>query len=132
MTNQIGKKIKLLRLQKGIGLNTLAARLEVSPGYLSNLENGKTETLHLSFLSKVEHELNASQCFFCSNPLSEKSSFDSFRFRSERVHQLLCSLKSHNLQAAEFLLSVLEHGIETFFKENQLDKLAKHSLEDYH
>ena len=37
-----GKKIKELRIQMGLTQNEVAAALEVTPGYISNVENGRT------------------------------------------------------------------------------------------
>ena len=36
-----GKRIKELRIQMGLTQNEVAAALEVSPGYISNVENGR-------------------------------------------------------------------------------------------
>lgn len=37
-----GRKIKELRLKMGLTQNEVAADLEVTPGYISNVENGRT------------------------------------------------------------------------------------------
>ena len=37
-----GEKIKELRLKMGLTQNEVAADLEVTPGYISNVENGRT------------------------------------------------------------------------------------------
>ena len=37
-----GKRIKELRIQMGLTQNEVAAALEVTPGYISNVENGRT------------------------------------------------------------------------------------------
>ncbi|MCU0094333.1 helix-turn-helix transcriptional regulator [Bacillus sp. OR9] len=58
MINEIGTHIRTLRTQKGIGLNTFAKQLGVSPAYLSNLETGKTDTIQLSLLQKLQDELH--------------------------------------------------------------------------
>lgn len=44
-----GKKIKKLRLDKGLTQNDVANALNVSPGYICNVENGRT-TLSLRLL----------------------------------------------------------------------------------
>ncbi|MCC2485916.1 helix-turn-helix domain-containing protein, partial [Bacillus pacificus] len=38
MITQLGQTIRNLRKQKGISLQNFAEQIEVSPGYLSNLE----------------------------------------------------------------------------------------------
>ena len=43
MDNYIyGKKIKELRIKMGLTQNEVATSLEVTPGYISNVENGRT------------------------------------------------------------------------------------------
>ena len=37
-----GKKIKELRIKMGLTQNEVATALEVTPGYISNVENGRT------------------------------------------------------------------------------------------
>lgn len=37
-----GAKIKELRLKMGLGQNDVAAALDVTPGYICNVENGRT------------------------------------------------------------------------------------------
>ena len=54
--SQLGQEIRRLRLQAGITLRGLAARLDVSPAHLSDLEHnrrGPSEKL----LRKIAHEL---------------------------------------------------------------------------
>lgn len=57
MISEIGSKIRFIRQKKGIGLNTYAEKLGVSPAYLSNLETGKTDTIQLSLLEKLQEDL---------------------------------------------------------------------------
>ena len=58
MLQHLGKTIRTLRKHKGITLNELASTLHVSPGYLSNLETMKTDTVSLAFLEQIQEELN--------------------------------------------------------------------------
>jgi transcriptional regulator with XRE-family HTH domain len=57
MIEDIGAKIRNVRRNRGISLNTYAEKLGVSPAYLSNLETGKTDTIQLSLLAKLQTEL---------------------------------------------------------------------------
>ena len=53
MIQNLGQTIRNLRKQKGISLQNFAEQIEVSPGYLSNLETQKTDTISLTLLSKL-------------------------------------------------------------------------------
>lgn len=124
MLSNLGNKIKTIRIQKGIGLNKLANRLGVSPAYLSNLENGKSETIQLSFLKKLQEELNLSLCSFCDKELIKKE-YDPLEYRAQRVSQLLSQIASQNPNAAEYLISVIEKGAELFSKPNPSQEIYK-------
>jgi len=109
MLNQLGSLIRTSRKQKGISLNEFAERLGVSAGYLSNLETGKTVTINLSLLEKLQEELNLL-------PIKEidEANNDEFRYRIEKVFELLIQLNQKNPNEAEYLLSFVEKGIELF------------------
>lgn len=57
MIQQLGQQIRQLRKRKGIGLNEFAKELEVPTGYLSNLETGKSDTIKLDVLERIQGEL---------------------------------------------------------------------------
>jgi transcriptional regulator with XRE-family HTH domain len=57
MIEDIGAKIRNVRRNRGISLNTYAEKLGISPAYLSNLETGKTDTIQLSLLAKLQADL---------------------------------------------------------------------------
>ena len=56
MLENVGATIRMLR-EKGISLNNFAATLDVSAGYLSHLETGKTDNIPLRLLPKLQEEL---------------------------------------------------------------------------
>lgn len=115
MINEFGQKIRTLRLQQGIGLNTLASRLDVSPAYLSNLENGKTETIYLSFLNKLQEELNTEIPILLGlSNFEHNQEYDEFRFRLQHASLLLEKLQKLHPSFAEYLLSLVEQGVSLF------------------
>ncbi|MGH1143293.1 helix-turn-helix domain-containing protein [Bacillus pseudomycoides] len=105
MINEIGKHIRTLRTQKGIGLNTFAKQLGVSPAYLSNLETGKTDTIQLSLLQKLQDELQLI--------IMDNFSFiqDETQYRITRASTLLHSLIQQDETLGYYLLETLERGI---------------------
>lgn len=111
MLNQLGKIIRESRNQKGISINDYAAKLGVSAGYLSNLETGKTDTINLSLLEKLQEEFH----LFPSDALNEHLN-DQFRIRVKRISDLLTKLNEHNSDEAEYLLSLVEKGLDLFNK----------------
>jgi len=114
MLNEIGFVIRKLRIQKGIGLNDFANILDVSAGYLSNLETGKTDTILLSVLDKIQKELN----IFPIESLSKMETDSEFEYRVNRANSLLIQLHDKNKKQSEYLLTTIEQGIEVFNEEN--------------
>ncbi|PFR37916.1 helix-turn-helix domain-containing protein [Bacillus thuringiensis] len=106
MINEIGKHIRTLRTQKGIGLNTFAKQLGVSPAYLSNLETGKTDTIQLSLLQKLQDELHLITIDNSSLTLDET------KYRIARASTLLHNLIQHDKALGCYLLETLEKGID--------------------
>jgi transcriptional regulator with XRE-family HTH domain len=105
----LGRTIRLLREKKGITLNAYAQELGVSPGYLSNLETGKTETIQLSLLKRLSSELGL--------PLLEDVEPNhEIDLRIQRAHRLLTELDKQHPHAVDYLLSTLEEGIKAFKK----------------
>ncbi|CAI8989874.1 Transcriptional regulator, XRE family [Bacillus sp. IT-79MI2] len=106
MINEIGKHIRTLRTQKGIGLNTFAKQLGVSPAYLSNLETGKTDTIQLSLLQKLQDELHLITIDNSSLALDET------KYRIARASTLLHNLIQQDKAFGYYLLETLEKGID--------------------
>jgi transcriptional regulator with XRE-family HTH domain len=120
MIKEFGHRIRTLRLQQGISLNALASRLDVSPAYLSNLENGKTETIHLSFLNKLQEELNTEiPALLGSSNIEKNQEDDEFHFRLQHVSLLLERLQKLHPSFAEYLLSMVEQGVSLFSAQQQ-------------
>lgn len=132
MINEFGQRIRTLRLQQGIGLNALASRLDVSPAYLSNLENGKTETIYLSFLNKLQKELNTEIPILLGlSHFEHNQEYDEFRFRLQHASLLLERLQKLHPSFAEYLLSIIEQGVSLFPVQQEHLSKAK-TLQDYH
>lgn len=104
MLDQFGKQIRELRERKGISLNEFARELDVSPGYLSNLETGKSDTVKLRVMERLQTELNVL-------PLSSTSYLSS---RLQQLEQKLLTLEAKDPRAAEYLINSLEDGIDWF------------------
>jgi transcriptional regulator with XRE-family HTH domain len=112
MLEHIGQRIRTLRKQKGISLNAFAEKLNVSPAYLSNLETGKTDTIQLSLLEKLQEELSLL-------PVETTHSNDSeFDIRIQHVMRQLNELEQKHPEIADYLLSTLERGVHLFLNEN--------------
>ncbi|MDO6655928.1 helix-turn-helix domain-containing protein [Anaerobacillus sp. 1_MG-2023] len=112
MLSNLGPRIRIIRQQKGISLNSFAEKLGVSPGYLSNLETGKTDTIQLSIIDILNKELG----IFPNEDLKENDDDNEFVFRLKRNMQLLNILHNNSPQETEYLIAVLEKGIDFFQK----------------
>ncbi|MCX2829457.1 helix-turn-helix transcriptional regulator [Bacillus pseudomycoides] len=106
MIHELGKHIRTLRTQKGIGLNTFAKQLGVSSAYLSNLETGKTDTIQLSLLQKLQDELHL---ITMDNSLLIQ---DEIKYRITRASTLLHNLIQQDKALGYYLLETLEKGID--------------------
>ncbi|MCM3167925.1 helix-turn-helix domain-containing protein [Peribacillus frigoritolerans] len=104
MLEHLGQQIRQLRVRKGKGLNEFAKELHVSAGYLSNLETGKSETIKLDILEKIQEELKVL-------PIDSMSSFSQ---RMKRIEQDITELEKKDPLYAEFLLQNIENSIEWF------------------
>ncbi|MBJ8018186.1 helix-turn-helix domain-containing protein [Bacillus cereus group sp. N34] len=122
MISELGKHIRTLRNQKGIGLNIFAKQLGVSPAYLSNLETGKTDTIQLSLLQKLQDELH----------LITMDNFsliqDETKYRIARASTLLQILIQQNEAFGYYLLETLEKGIYL----SQVSPTSDNNEQDYY
>ena len=102
MLKHLGQEVRQLREQKGKTLNEFAKELNVSTGYLSNLETGKSDNIKLVVLEKIQEELKVL-------PLDITSSFS---LRLRRIEQNLAELDKTDPFYAEFLIQNIETSIE--------------------
>ncbi|WP_044784543.1 helix-turn-helix domain-containing protein [Bacillus thuringiensis] len=110
MLQNLGQTIRALRKHKGITLNEFADKLNVSPGYLSNLETAKTDTITLSLLEKLQEELNLIPA------LTQKSDSEhhELHFRLQRLCQALQQVHDTNSQLADYFIDHVEKGLELY------------------
>ncbi|MGE7604018.1 helix-turn-helix domain-containing protein [Peribacillus sp. NPDC097675] len=102
----LGQQIRQLREKKGKGLNEFAKELNVSAGYLSNLETGKSDTIKLTILEKIQEYLKVL-------PIDSTSNVSQ---RINRIEQHIKDLEKKDPLYAEFLLQNVESSIEWFKK----------------
>ena len=110
MLQNLGQHIRTLRTQKGIGLNVFAEQLGVSSGYLSNLETGKAESIHLSLLEKLQDEL-----FLF--PVHSGTSDNVTDIRLSKIKHQLEELDRLNPEGVDYLLTTMEKGLNLLLKE---------------
>jgi transcriptional regulator with XRE-family HTH domain len=108
MLQDMGQRIRTLRSNKGISLNAFAEKLNVSPGYLSNLETGKTDTIQLSLLEKLQSELHLL-------PI-ESENMNEINPRYLHAIQRLKELELCNPEGADYLLTTIEKGLNLLLK----------------
>lgn len=58
MEIKVGEIIKAKREEKGINLIDFAKKVEISPGYLSQIENGRKTNPRLDIILRIIHELD--------------------------------------------------------------------------
>jgi transcriptional regulator with XRE-family HTH domain len=105
--SNFGQQLRQIRHQKGYGLNEFAKELGVSPAYLSNLETGKTKTIQLDVLSKLQQELHL-------HVDESDSKVEPVVWRAARICELLLDLHARNPDAADYLMTMVEQGVEQF------------------
>ncbi|MDF9841767.1 MULTISPECIES: helix-turn-helix transcriptional regulator [unclassified Paenibacillus] len=105
--SNFGQQLRQIRQQKGFGLNEFAKEIGVSPAYLSNLETGKTQTIQLEVLSKLNQELH----MIINEDVAQN---DHTVWRAERIGGLLLDLHRTNPIATDYLMTMVEQGVELF------------------
>lgn len=104
----LGQQVRNMRLQKNIGLTDYAQELGVSTGYLSNLETGKTETIHLAMLEKILSDLGIR--------VSDLEGNSEIEQQLNRIKSLLVKLHSDSPEAFQYFTNNLEQGVKLFSK----------------
>lgn len=105
--SNFGQQLRQIRQQKGFGLNEFAKEIGVSPAYLSNLETGKTQTIQLEVLNRLQQELHMILT-------KDVSGNDPTGWRADRISELLLNLQRTNPQATDYLMTMVEQGVELF------------------
>ena len=109
MLKNFGQQIRVVREQRNISLNKFAKELEVSLAYLSNLENGKTDSIKLEVLWKLQSRLQVLG-LECTEADTE------FQYRLNRVTHNLLQLEKHQPAFATYLLEITEKGIDVYLE----------------
>lgn len=110
MLQHLGQTIRILRKHKHITLNEFAAKLNISPGYLSNLETAKTDTITLDLLQKLQEELN----LFPALTQETDSQHHELHFRLQRLCQVLQQVHDTAPELANFFIAHVEKGLEIY------------------
>ena len=84
----IGKKIKQLRMEKGITLSTLADRSSVSKSYLSYIERGLQKNPSIQVLEKIADVLNVDVNYLLHDQADEKLEPDIENEWVELIHSV--------------------------------------------
>ncbi|KKK37216.1 hypothetical protein WQ57_14765 [Mesobacillus campisalis] len=101
--SRFGSLVRNLREQRGYTLNEFARKIGVSPGYLSNLETGKTHNIKLKILETLQEELGI-------HPL--QSDEQRLEQRMQRISLLFQECMENNPSFAEHFLTQLEQSLE--------------------
>ncbi|MBC9783481.1 helix-turn-helix transcriptional regulator [Heliobacterium chlorum] len=129
-----GNRVRLLREKAGISLNKMAKQLNVSSGYLSNLESGKTENVSVDFLKSLQEQLGLQACLICGHAVENKECSGletTLQLRVYRVQEILNDMAKTNPEQSECLLQLLEHGL-TGLKDHQVPEKIKVEREVMH
>lgn len=79
----IGNIIRTKRKEKNLTTAELAKILNVSPGFINNLENGKTKLLDYEFINNLSSELDISLISFLTSIFNNLSTENSFILNKE-------------------------------------------------
>ncbi|MEK5358092.1 helix-turn-helix transcriptional regulator [Paenibacillus sp. FSL L8-0709] len=113
----IGKNIRKARKNKGISISVLSSLCKISVGKLSNLENGKTETVSTEDLEKIAFSLSTS--------IDDIIIPETFKFPSE-LEPVIDELQMVSTYISMNLLDLARENLHKITKElmdNQLDYL---------
>jgi len=106
--SEIGLYIRSIRQQRGADITEFARELGVSPDYLRNLESGRTQTIQLEVINKLQNEF-----YSIENDLDmDYDPYDPVRIRIDRLAASLQSLYAADPQAADYLMRIVEQGLD--------------------
>ncbi|KAB2951160.1 helix-turn-helix transcriptional regulator [Heliorestis acidaminivorans] len=119
-----GNRVRTLREKSGISLNKMARTLEVSAGYLSNLESGKTENVTVHFLESLQQNLGLNACLICGQKKESALIHDlepELQLRIQRIQEILFDMAKSNPKQVEYLLGLLECGLGGMNREDSVE-----------
>ncbi|WP_426451873.1 helix-turn-helix domain-containing protein [Paenibacillus sp. S-38] len=114
MSTWYGQQLRELRELKGMEVTEFAKELGVSPGYLRNLETGRTQTIQLEILSRLEKELYWSVDEELTKEEETEAAPEPEASASPRLERVLLELReltAADPQAGDYLLGMLEQGL---------------------
>jgi transcriptional regulator with XRE-family HTH domain len=109
-----GLRLRTLREQRGVSLNTVARFVGVSAGYLSNLESGKTEHISFTTLNGIYDVLKMGICPFCNQVVSESPenlNHADLALRVDLIHQVMTSMINSDPEFLKQIVNLLENGL---------------------
>jgi len=107
MTKLFGERLRELRVNADFGLRELARRIDKSPGYLSDVENGRVPPPSESLIIKIAQALQANQ--------------NELLILARKVDPELSDYVAGQPEAADFLRMAKEQNFQT----NDWEKLSK-------
>ncbi|MCZ8522465.1 MULTISPECIES: helix-turn-helix domain-containing protein [Paenibacillus] len=110
MSTWYGQQLRELRELKGMEVTEFAKELGVAPGYLRNLETGRTQTIQLEILSRLEKELYWSPEEELS-PVPGGAADTGMTQRLEQAMLGLQELAAIDPEACGYLLGMVEQGL---------------------
>ena len=124
----LGNLIKEKRLQKGLNTQQLASILDVSIGFLSNLENAKTDTFNVDLITKLYTTLDISLFDFL--PISNSSLHSSNLLSSVHLNETpnnMVDILSQNIDVIinTYINSIKNHNYEPLFIDKLTTKLIQ-------
>lgn len=102
----IGKKIKDLRIEKGMNQKALADKLDVSIGYISQVESGD-KCFNLQRLEELSDVLGKPVAYFI-----EGANSDDRKAMEEEIQFLLRRIKPEKFEMIIKMLNVISEEIE--------------------
>lgn len=114
----IGNIIRNKRKEKNMTTAELSKKVNVSPGFINNLENGKTKLLDYEFISKLSNELDISLIPFLTSIFNNLSKEDSFSLNKE----LLTSNDGQTLDIVDTNLNKIRNYFIECISSNNYDE----------
>lgn len=110
MQQSLGKTIRKYRHLKGYSIADLSKKLNISTGFISNIETGKGDPFQLSVLNSIIEELNI--------PVNEIQVFDlpASKMISASKHTLTLNLEFLNLSNQKVIVDNLDNLLLSYFK----------------
>ena len=119
----LGNLIKEKRIEKGLNIQQLATILDVSTGFVSNLENSKSDVFNVDLISKLCQALDMSPLNFLPEVITDDTIYgaDSSNLSPERDKELI--LKNIATITTAYIESIKHHSYDIRFINQFTDKI---------